>query len=101
MATDVFHALADPTRRHVIESLAATPSTATALARDLPISRQAVAKHLGHLLAADLVTAERRGRETRYALRPEPLREVRSWVDTVGSEWEDGLERLGRALGPD
>ena len=99
MEPDVFAALADPTRRRLVESLAASPSSATTLARDLPISRQAVAKHLALLRQADLVSAERRGRETRYVLRPERLGEVRSWVDAVGSEWTGRLSKLERALG--
>jgi DNA-binding transcriptional ArsR family regulator len=102
MAADaVFFALADPTRRRLVESLAAAPSTATSLARDLPISRQAVAKHLTALRGAELVSAERRGRETRYSLRPEPLREVSTWVDSVGAEWSARLSRLERALDAD
>ena len=97
-ADAVFSALADPTRRQLVESLAGSPSTATSLARGLPISRQAVAKHLAALRAAELVSAERRGRETRYSLRPEPLREVSAWVDSVGAEWSARLSRLERAL---
>ena len=98
MSGDVFSALADPTRRRLVESLAASPSTATALARDLPISRQAVAKHLALLRGADLVSAQRRGREIRYSLRPEPLSEVSRWVDAVGAEWTERLARLERSL---
>ena len=99
MEPDVFAALADPTRRRLVESLAASPSSATILARNLPISRQAVAKHLALLRQADLVSAERRGRETRYALRPERLGEVQSWIDAVGSEWAGRLAKLERTLG--
>jgi DNA-binding transcriptional ArsR family regulator len=100
MAADaVFAALADPTRRALVETLAASPATATVLAKDLPMSRQAVAKHLAMLSAAELVASERRGRETRYSLRPEPLREVSGWVDRVGAEWADRLARLERAVG--
>ena len=98
-ADAVFAALADPTRRALVQSLAAAPATATVLAKDLPMSRQAVAKHLAMLSAAELVASERRGRETRYTLRPEPLREVSRWVDEVGSEWADRLARLERAVG--
>lgn len=99
MSNDVvFAALGDPTRRALVESLASAPATATGLARELPISRQAVAKHLALLSAAQLVAAERRGRETRYTLRPEPLREVSRWVDSVGSEWTDRLSRLERSI---
>jgi DNA-binding transcriptional ArsR family regulator len=102
MAADaVFAALADPTRRHLVETLAASPATATHLARGLPMSRQAVAKHLNALRGAELVRVERRGRETRYTLRPEPLREVVSWVDAVGAEWSARLSRLEQALEAD
>lgn len=100
-ADAVFTALADPTRRLLVESLAGEPSTATGLARDLPITRQAVAKHLTALRAAELVSAERLGRETRYSLRPEALREVSSWIDAVGSEWTRRLSKLERALRSD
>jgi DNA-binding transcriptional ArsR family regulator len=62
------------------------------------MSRQAVAKHLAMLTSAELVASERRGRETRYTLRPEPLREVSRWVDRVGDEWADRLARLERVV---
>jgi DNA-binding transcriptional ArsR family regulator len=94
----VFAALGDPTRRRLVEALASSSATATGLARELPISRQAVAKHLSMLASVDLVEAERQGRETRYTLRPEPLREVAGWADSVGAEWSDRLRRLERAL---
>lgn len=94
----VFAALGDPTRRRLVEALASSSATATGLARGLPISRQAVAKHLSMLQSARLVEAERQGRETRYTLRPEPLREVAGWADAVGAEWTDRLRRLERAL---
>jgi DNA-binding transcriptional ArsR family regulator len=95
---EVFAALGDPTRRRLVEVLASSSATATGLARELPISRQAVAKHLSMLASAHLVEAERQGRETRYTLCPEPLREVAGWADAVGAEWSDRLRRLERAL---
>ena len=77
----VFSALADPTRREVVRSLAERPGlTASYLAGELPITRQAVAKHLATLAGAGLVSSERQGRETRYRLT------------VVGREWD---ERLG------
>lgn len=97
-ADSVFAALGDPTRRHLIESLASAPATATDLARELPITRQAVAKHLELLRGAELVTTERRGRETRYSLQPERLGAVSSWVDSVGAEWTVRLTRLEEVL---
>jgi DNA-binding transcriptional ArsR family regulator len=93
----VFGALSDSTRRQVIRALIADgPGTATHLARDLPISRQAVVKHLQALDAAGLVESERIGREVRFRASTAPLAEVTRWIDTVGDEWDDRLDRLAR-----
>jgi ArsR family transcriptional regulator, cadmium/lead-responsive transcriptional repressor len=102
MATDaVFAALADPTRRRLIETLATSgAATATGLAADLPITRQAVAKHLAALRRARLVRTARAGRETRYSLDAEPLAGVSEWVERVGLEWDARLARLQRTLDP-
>ena len=95
----VFAALADPTRRHLVERLAAgSPATATGLAADLPITRQAVAKHLDLLGSAGLVSRRRQGRETRYRLTPEPLGGAAAWMASVGGEWDERLARLARLL---
>lgn len=95
----VFAALGDPTRRHVVATLARRDSaTPTSLAADLPMTRQAVAKHLGTLSAAGLVSHERVGRETRYALTPGALAEAAGWMATVGVQWDDRLARLHRLL---
>jgi DNA-binding transcriptional ArsR family regulator len=92
-----FAALADPTRRHVIDMLADREAvTASELARDLPITRQAVSKHLATLADAGLVTSQRAGRETRYRLTPAPLSHAREWIDNVGAEWDARLSRLER-----
>ncbi|MCW3064987.1 MAG: transcriptional regulator, ArsR family, partial [Solirubrobacterales bacterium] len=91
----VFVALADPTRRAVVRSLAERPTvTASALAAELPMSRQAVAKHLAQLAQAGLVTGRREGRETRYRLTPEPLDDAVRWMAEVGAAWDDRLARL-------
>jgi ArsR family transcriptional regulator, cadmium/lead-responsive transcriptional repressor len=102
MASDaVFAALADPTRRRMIETLAIRgTATATGLAAELPITRQAVAKHLAALKRARLVRATRAGRETRYNLDAAPLAGVSEWVELVGAEWDERLERLRRTLAP-
>ena len=95
----VFAALADPTRRRLLEAVVAGgPATATELATRLPITRQAVAKHLGVLREAGLVDATRAGRETRFAATPAPLEDVRAWVDAVGRRWDRRLERLARRV---
>jgi DNA-binding transcriptional ArsR family regulator len=91
----VFVALADPTRRAVVRSLAERPTvTASALATELPMSRQAVSKHLAALASAGLVSGRREGRETRYRLTPEPLDDAVRWMAEVGAAWDDRLARL-------
>ncbi len=95
----VFSALADPTRRRVLESLSrGEAATASGLAAELPISRQAVAKHLSTLRSAELVSRERVGRETVYSLRREPLDDASRWIESVGAEWDRRLDALRRSL---
>lgn len=98
----VFLALADTTRREVIARLShAGPATATELAADLPITRQAVTKHLSALAGARLVAGHREGREMRYRLTPEPLTVAMTWMASVGAEWDARLGRLGALLDED
>src|SRR4051812_8934476 len=98
---DVFTALADPTRREVLRSLSERPElTASRLAGELPITRQAVAKHLAALQKAGLVEPRREGRETHYTLTPAPLAEAMTWMADVGAHWDQRLARLAeRARG--
>jgi DNA-binding transcriptional ArsR family regulator len=91
----VFAALADDVRRHVLERMRDEGTvTATGLARELPVTRQAISKHLAVLDAAGLVTRTREGRETRFGLRPEPLTEAIGWMAAVGGRWDARLDRL-------
>src|ERR671926_919293 len=77
----VFAALADPTRRQVLRLVAERgPTSATLLERELPVSRQAIVKHLSVLSRAGLVEARRQGQEVRYRLVPEPLGEAAEWL---------------------
>jgi DNA-binding transcriptional ArsR family regulator len=93
----VFDALADPTRRFVVELLAGREDASQSeLAAQVPVTRQAVAKHLSTLHAAGLVRSERRGRETRYVLDGGPLDEAAAWLERVGSEWDERLAALAR-----
>jgi ArsR family transcriptional regulator, cadmium/lead-responsive transcriptional repressor len=95
----VFAALADPTRRHVVRLLAKRSTvTASALADELPISRQAIAKHLQTLADAGLVTSSHEGRETRYRLTPRPLDEAMQWMALTGARWDERLARLAQGL---
>ena len=96
--TDVFSALADPSRRQLLETLAQRQATATELAADLPVTRQAVAKHLATLRDAGLVEAHRSGRETRYRLTPGPFEDALTWIADVGGAWDARLDALRRHL---
>ena len=94
---DVFAALADPSRRIVLERLAlAGESTATAIARGLPISRQAVVKHLTQLDRARLVESRRLGREVRYSVQPGQLVSAAQGIEAIAANWDRTLMALKR-----
>jgi DNA-binding transcriptional ArsR family regulator len=96
-AEDVFAALADPTRRSVLQRLAEHgDGTATTLADGLPVSRVAVVKHLGVLDRAGLVVKQRRGREVRYRVEPRPLSDTARWMDELAAVWDARLAALKR-----
>ena len=92
----VFSALADPTRREVVETMLRDGETSVpALTGRLPMTRQAVAKHLAALDEAGLVTRRPgKGREVRWALRPGALKPAASWLREAEAAWEGRLERL-------
>lgn len=91
----LFSALSDPTRRAVFERLTSKgPASASSLASEMPVTRQAIAKHLKLLDEAGLVEKTRLGREMRYSARVQPLQEVTSWLEDVGAAWDDRLRRL-------
>ncbi|WP_447007439.1 ArsR/SmtB family transcription factor [Saccharothrix isguenensis] len=93
----VLIALADPTRRQLLDLLAARGEvTATTLAEELPVSRQAVAKHLAVLDAAGLVCGNRVGREVRYALQPAQLDETARWMTSLAADWDGRLAAIKR-----
>lgn len=99
-ADAVFGALADPTRRSLLSAISSHPlATATELAADLPISRQAVIKHLSALADAGLLARQRSGREVRYRVTPQPLSEAVSWMARVGGAWDERLGALERQFG--
>lgn len=92
---DVFAALADPTRRAVLRAVVDQgPVTATQLAAELPISRQAVAKHLDVLDRVGLVERTRVGREARVEARLGRLDEATRWIDETTAAWRSRLDRL-------
>lgn len=93
-ATDVFHAVADPTRRLILDRLKMGNAPVHVLAEGLPMSRPAVSKHLKVLRDANLVRETKEGRERLYALNPQPLRDVASWVEGYRSFWATNLQSL-------
>jgi DNA-binding transcriptional ArsR family regulator len=91
----VFRALSDPTRRAVMTCISERgEASATEIANQLPISRQAVVKHLAALDEAGLVSYERQGRDKMYRLTPEPMSEALSWIADVGAQWDARLKAL-------
>ncbi len=95
----IFAALGDPGRRALVEAVAARgDATATELAAELPVTRQAVSKQLAALAEAGLLRSSRSGRETRYAVTPEPLGDAVAWMVEVGAAWDERLAKLERAL---
>ena len=94
---EVLVALADPTRRHLLAELAARgTATGTELAEQLPVSRQAVVKHLAVLSRAGLVAGQREGREVRYVARPEGLAATARWMAELAAEWDQRLRDIKR-----
>ncbi len=91
----VFAAIGDPTRRLLLERLrSAHPLTLSQLAAGLPITRQAVTKHLDLLRRAGLVRVQRHGRERLHELDPTPLRSVEEWLAPYAAAWDERLARL-------
>jgi DNA-binding transcriptional ArsR family regulator len=94
----IFAALADPTRRRLLELLGGgPPRSATSLAAQLPVSRQAVVKHLAVLEECRLVVSGRAGREVLFSIQPEPLVATASWLAARADAWQDRLHALKRA----
>ncbi len=90
----VFHAIAEPTRRRLLDELARGPRPAGALARGFASSRPAVARHLRVLREARLVRVRRDGRRRIYELTPGPLRAVRTWIERYDAFWRERLDEL-------
>ncbi|MGP3978872.1 ArsR/SmtB family transcription factor [Streptomyces sp. 8N114] len=96
-ADSVLVALADPTRRQLLDLMAAEgEATATTLAEQLPVSRQAVVKHLAVLDAAGLVSGRRAGREVRYAVQPGALDATARWMAALAADWDRRLANIKR-----
>ncbi len=97
---EVFRALADATRRHVLVALGAREMRVKDLAASLPVSRPAVSKHLAVLRRAGLVTARQQGRERLYSIVPGALRDAAGYVQDLEAFWAEKIEALTRSLRP-
>ncbi len=94
---DVFVALADPMRRRLLDALSARPqTTATALAAKLPVTRQAIVKHLAVLEHAGLIEGRKHGREVRFAVLPKRLERTAQWMRHVAAAWDERLDAIKR-----
>lgn len=96
--TATLTAVADPTRRAILQRLADGPATVTELTKPFRISQQAVSKHLAHLESAQLIEKHRRGRHHVCTLRAKPLQQVADWVEGYRRCWEQNFERLDALL---
>jgi DNA-binding transcriptional ArsR family regulator len=94
---ELWAAVADPTRRRLLDVLlAASDATATSLSRELPVTRQAIAKHLAVLDRVGLVEASRQGREVRYAVRADRLDAAAQSMARVAAKWDERLATIKR-----
>jgi DNA-binding transcriptional ArsR family regulator len=94
----VFHALADPSRRVIVERLSSGPASVSDLARPLPMSLPAVAQHLQVLETSGLVRSRKVGRVRTCEIEPDALGPVEQWISARRSSWERRLDRLGDYL---
>ena len=94
----LFHALADPARRAIVERLSHGPAPVSELARPLPMSLPAAMQHLGVLEAAGLVRSEKVGRVRTCAIEPQALSQAEQWINARRIEWQHRLDRLGEYL---
>src|SRR5271154_4193125 len=94
----LFHALADPARRSMVERLSRGPTAVSELARPLPMSLPAAMQHLGVLEAAGLVRSQKVGRVRTCAIEPAALSQAEQWINARRVEWEHRLDRLGDYL---
>ena len=98
MDVDLFQALADPTRRSIVETLRANGKAVGEIVAIVPIRQSGVSRHLRILEDAGFVEARADGTRRIYSLRPERFRELERWVDGYRSLWEARLDRFGAAL---
>ncbi|MFJ7940355.1 ArsR/SmtB family transcription factor [Peribacillus sp. NPDC096622] len=95
---DVFQAIADPTRRKVLQLLAEGDLPISEITSHFSMSRTAIAKHLHILSEAELVSGRKVGREKRFRLQPEPLAELKQWLSFYDQYWDNKLSILKHVI---
>lgn len=95
---DVFHAIADPTRRAILTLLTKQEMTPNALSGEFSITRQAVSKHVNILAECGMVTQKASGREIYYHLNTKKMKEVDAWLEPFRKIWEDKFSQLDELL---
>lgn len=98
MRRDVFQAIADPTRRAILNLIALQAMTPNALAEHFNSSRQAVSKHIKILTECKLVKQEHNGREIYYHFNPKKMKEVADWLEPFRKIWESRFDKLDKVL---
>lgn len=98
MKRDVFHAIADPTRRAILTLLASQALTPNALAEEFDMTRQAVSKHIRILNECRLLKQEKTGREIYYSIEIDKMKEIDKWLELFRKIWEDRFDNLDKLL---
>ncbi len=98
MRRDIFHAIADPTRRAILTLLAMQALTPGLIAQEFSISRQAVSKHIKVLQECALLKEEKRGREIYYQLEVEKMKELDLWIAPFRKLWSQRFDQLDQLL---
>ncbi len=94
MRRDVFQAIADPTRRDIINLIASRSLTPNAVAESFDVSRQAISKHIKILTECGIIIIKQQGRERFCSVQPEKLAEVTNWMESFKKAWDEKFDKL-------
>lgn len=98
MRRDIFHAIADPTRRSILILLASQAMTPNAIAEHFNTTRQAVSKHIQVLAECEAISQRRNGRENYYHFNPAKIKEIDHWLEAFRKQWEKRFDQLDNVL---
>jgi len=98
MRRDVFQAIADPTRREIIDLISNRPLNLNAIAENFAMTRPAISQHMKILIECGLVAVDKKGRERFCAARLEKLAEVDNWIEQYRQAWQQKHDRLEKVL---